>query len=182
MGANNYLPHYSYDDYKQWKGDWELMEGAPVAMSPAPMISHQTIAYAIARELGNSIDDCEKCLVLGEEDYKITDDTVLRPDVVMICDEPNERYITKAPEIIVEVVSKSTAIRDENYKFKIYEAEKVKFYILIYPDDCRAKIYKLKNDRYSKEGDFSHEKYDFDGLTCHAEVNFTSVFKKVRNN
>jgi len=182
MGVNNYLPHYSYDDYKQWKGDWELMEGTPVAMSPAPTISHQTIAYAIARELGNSIDDCEQCLVLGEEDYKITDDTVLRPDVVMICDEPNERYITKAPEIIVEVVSKSTAIRDENYKFKIYEAEKVKFYILIYPDDCRAKIYKLKNDRYSKEGDFSHEKYDFDGLACPAEVNFTSVFKKVRNN
>ena len=76
MGVNNYLPHYSYDDYKQWKGDWELMEGTPVAMSPAPTISHQTIAYAIAREFGNSIDDCEQCLVLGEEDYKITDDTV----------------------------------------------------------------------------------------------------------
>ncbi len=34
MGAlkAEYLPHYTYDDYIQWKGDWELIYGVPYAM------------------------------------------------------------------------------------------------------------------------------------------------------
>ena len=105
MGALDYLKHYTYDDYAQWEGKWELYEGFPVAMSPAPMISHQTMAYAIATQLTNSIDECERCVALGESDYKLSDDTIFRPDVVLICDEPHDAYITKAPEIIVEVIS-----------------------------------------------------------------------------
>jgi len=97
MGVLDYIPHYTYDDYALWEGDWELFEGAPVAMAPAPMVSHQAIAYAFARALGNSVDTCDDCLVLGEADYRLSDDTVFRPDVVLICNEPHDAYITKAP-------------------------------------------------------------------------------------
>jgi len=27
---------YTYEDYKRWKGDWELIEGFPFAMAPLP--------------------------------------------------------------------------------------------------------------------------------------------------
>ena len=54
MGALDYIKHYTYEDYKLWEGKWELYEGYPVAMSPAPMIKHQTIAYAIAARLINA--------------------------------------------------------------------------------------------------------------------------------
>ncbi len=33
--------HYTYDDYKLWKGDWELFDGIAVSMSPAPMRKYQ---------------------------------------------------------------------------------------------------------------------------------------------
>ena len=33
---------------------------------------------------------------------------------------------------------------------EIYEREKVKYYILIYPNDLRAKIYRLKDSKYDK--------------------------------
>ncbi|MEA1916950.1 MAG: Uma2 family endonuclease [Campylobacterota bacterium] len=178
MGAVDYLPHYTYDDYKNWEGKWELYNGLPIAMSPSPMITHQAIAYSLARELGNNINECEKCLVLGEEDWKLSDDTILRPDVVLICNEPNDSYITKAPEIIVEVISKSTAKRDETYKFETYEKEKVKYYIIVYPDDLKAKVYKLKNSKYDKQGDFSKESYSFEETLCKASINFEKVFKR----
>ena len=103
------IEHYTYDDYANWEGEWELINGMPIAMAPAPMIKHQSLASVFIIELGNEIEECENCAVLGEEDWKICDDTVVRPDVVLICDEPSETYITKAPEIIVEVISKSTA-------------------------------------------------------------------------
>ena len=180
MGALDYLPSYTYADYKEWEGKWELYAGFPISMSPSPMINHQAIAYAIARELGNSIEDCDRCLVLGEEDWKIDDSTILKPDVVLICNEPNDSYITKAPEIIVEVISKSTAKRDENYKFEIYEKEKVKYYIIVYPDDLKAKIYKLDGKKYDKQGDFSYESYEFEETLCKTNINFANVFKRFR--
>jgi len=80
MAAPDHLPHYTYDDYKLWEGNWELYEGFPVAMSPAPMIIHQTLAGNIITQLNNGIsEECYKCAALGEADYKLADDTILRP-------------------------------------------------------------------------------------------------------
>ncbi len=174
------IEYYTYDDYKHWEGKWELIAGAPMAMAPSPMISHQAIAGKIISQLDSQIEECERCLVLGEEDWKIDQDTVLKPDVVLICDEPNDAYITKAPQIIVEIISKSTAKRDEKFKFKIYEEEKVLYYIIVYPDDLKAKLYKLKDGKYDKQGDFSKESYEFEDTTCKASLDFERVFRRFR--
>ena len=151
------IGYYTNDDYLIWKGKWELIGGIPIAMAPSPVIKHQAITGKILNELMNSIGDCERCLVLSEEDWKISNDTIVKPDVVLICDEPSDTYITKTPEIAVEVISKSTAKRDEVFKFEIYEREKVLYYIIVYPNDCKAKLYQLINGKYSKQGDFFKE-------------------------
>ncbi len=172
--------NYTYDDYKLWKGNWELLEGIPMAMSPAPMRSHQGLASEIIYNLRKQLDDCAICEVLGEIDYKVSDDTVLRPDVVLTCNEQNEAYLTKAPEIIVEIISKSTAKRDEVYKFDIYQDEKVKYYIIVYPDELKAKVFKLDGKKYDKQGDFTTESYLFSDTTCKVSLDFEKVFKRYR--
>ena len=180
MSAIDYIKHYTYEDYKLWEGTWELYEGFPVAMSPAPLIKHQSLASMIVTQLSNSISECERCLVVGEVDYKLSDDTIFRPDVALICNEPHDAYITKAPEIIVEVISPSTAKNDEGYKFQKYESEKVKYYIIVYPNELYAKVYKLKEGKYDKQGDFSKENYVFEETFCQASVDFDKVFKRFR--
>ena len=131
------IEYYTYDDYKEWEGEWELIEGVAYAMAPAPMKKHQAIASAIIAMLYPQLENCSQCEVLGEIDYKVDDYTTLKPDIVLTCGETNERYLTKAPEIVVEIISKSTARRDEVHKFAIYEKEKVNYYIIVYPDDLR---------------------------------------------
>ena len=174
------IEHYTYDDYKNWDGEWELIDGMPIAMSPAPTKKHQALASTIIAEIYNQLEDCKECEVLGEIDYKISDDTVLKPDIVLTCNETNENYLVKAPEIVVEIISQSTAKKDEKYKFQIYEAEKVKYYILVYPEDLRAKIYKLKESQYDKEGDFTLESYNFSDTTCNITLDFERVFRRFR--
>ena len=174
------VEHYTYEDYKQWKGDWELIDGVPFAMAPAPMRKHQSIASEIIRYFGNEIEECLRCEVLGEVDYKVEEDTILRPDIVLTCDETNDTYLTKAPQIVVEILSKSTAKRDEKYKFDIYEAEKVKYYVLVYPDDLKAKIYKLDGKKYDKQGDFTHESYTFEETLCGVSLDFERVFRRFK--
>ena len=74
--------NYTYEDYARWEGDWELIDGIPVAMSPAPSIEHQSVAGELAFQLRAQLRGCPQCRVLHEVDYKIDEETVVRPDVL----------------------------------------------------------------------------------------------------
>ena len=45
--AAKYRPHYTYEDYCQWEGRWELIEGMPYAMAPAPLPAHQRLGASL---------------------------------------------------------------------------------------------------------------------------------------
>ncbi len=173
------IEYYTYEDYKLWEGDWELIYGQPVAMAPAPVIDHQLLIVSISTQFYYQLEECEECQVLVEEDWKISDDTVVRPDVAIVCGNKNDNYIAKAPEVVVEIVSPSTAKRDEKVKFEIYEKEKVQYYVIVYPEDKKAKIYKLQGSRFEKEGDFFDEIYDFSDITCPVQLDCKRAFKKL---
>jgi len=175
------LLNYTYEDYRNWEGDWELIDGVPLSMAPAPAKIHQSLASEFFYRLKESLDeDCDKCEVLYEIDWKISNDTILRPDIIFTCDDDGTEYLTKAPKIIIEILSPSTAKKDETIKFDIYEEEGVEYYILVYPDDLRAKAYRLTDGKYRKIGDFSKETLEFDGLNCKLFLDFAKVFARFR--
>ena len=178
--AYNYSEHYSYEDYKVWEGDWELIEGQPFAMAPAPVKKHQALNAFITAELVGLFGECDDCEVLIEADYKVKEDTILRPDIAVVCKDENQDYIAKAPTIIVEILSPNTAKRDETIKFKIYEFEKVHYYILVYPKELKAKVFKHNAQGYSKEGDFFDESYTLEVQTHKGSLDFQKIFKKFK--
>ena len=124
------IEYYTYQDYKKWEGRWELIDGIPLAMAPASLPTHQFIANQISFQLNKQLDKCIDCSVLGEVDYKINEETILRPNVVFTCEKLNKPFIV-TPELIFEIVSPSSARRDEKFKFEIYEKEKIKYYVFI---------------------------------------------------
>ena len=120
------LPCYTYTDYAQWEGRWELVEGVAYAMSPSPTFAHQRVAGFIAQLLNEALDDCPDCQPVLDFDWKINQSTVVCPDNLVICHEPeNQNYLTRAPALIFEILSPSTASKDESIKFRLYEAEGV---------------------------------------------------------
>ncbi|MFP4062105.1 MAG: Uma2 family endonuclease [Halochromatium sp.] len=151
------VEHYRIADYRRWEGDWELIQGIPLAMAPSPGIEHQRVARRLLRELDASLDDCPRCEALHEIDVEFSDDTVTRPDVLIICFEPDGDRITRTPALIAEVVSPKTARRDEQTKFQLYREEGVGYYMLLYPSQAKAKIYRLVEGEYRKVGDFQRE-------------------------
>jgi len=173
--------NYTYDDYLNWEGEWELIDGYPVSMAPAPVKKHQQLSGEMFMALNKTMgEECPECEVLYEIDWKISDETLLRPDIILACEDEHEAYLTKAPKLIVEILSPSTAKKDETVKFDIYEAEGVQYYILVYPDDLKAKVYSLRDGKYIKVGDYTHEVLEFDDLECSMSVDFEKVFKKFR--
>lgn len=174
------LPAYTYDDYREWEGDWELIAGIPYAMGPAPAKKHQMLMLEIGRELLSSLGDCPVCDVLIDEDWKLDASTVLKPDVSIVCGDENPSYISKTPEVIFEVISPSTVKRDEGLKFRIYQEEGVKYYIMVYPDDLIAKIYELDNGILTIRSICDTESYSFTEIDCPFEFVFSSVFRRFR--
>ncbi|MEA1955118.1 MAG: Uma2 family endonuclease [Campylobacterota bacterium] len=172
-----YSERYTKDDYNLWEGDWELVYGDAYAMAPSPMFNHQFINGKIYRQLDEKLDNCPSCYAVFETDVEFYEDTIVRPDSMVICYEPQER-LNKAPELIFEVISKSTAKRDEILKFDLYQKEGVKYYVLIYPNGKKAKVYKLQDAHYVKEGDFTDETYTFELNKCSIKFDFSFIWRR----
>jgi Uma2 family endonuclease len=144
---------YSYNDYKLWEGNWELINGYPYAMSPSPKRSHQSFSGKFSRQLGNILEQeqliCD-CEVYYELDWIVNENTVVRPDCMVVCGEFKEDFLTFPPQLILEISSHTTRLRDRNTKFNIYEMYGVKYYIIADCDKKTLEIFELTDNKYKQ--------------------------------
>ena len=168
---------YTISDWEQWEGDWELIGGRPYAMSPSPTTMHQYLATQILVNLQLQLNECPyPCYVFAELDWIISNDTIVRPDIMVVCDQDLGQKVTKAPELIFEIVSNQRARIDEIIKLNLYAQEGVDYYVLVYPDFKKARIYRLQDGVYKKAGDFVAEEFRFDGLKCSISLDFAKIW------
>ncbi len=170
------LPHYTYDDYVQWEGKWEVIEGVPYAMSPAPVPRHQIVAGSLHALFWNELRSCKKCEVSQPLDYLVEDDTILQPDMLIICKPITKKYLDFPPVLVAEILSPSTALKDRHSKYSIYESQGIQYYIIIDPDKNEAEVYALMEGKYQlmKQGkDFS---FNFNLDECSAAIDFTQIW------
>lgn len=150
-GAYKLLPHYTYNEWKLWEGKWELIDGIPYAMSPSPLPRHQRVSAEMIYEFSAALkkSNCIQCKVYDPIDYRITDDTILIPDILIVCDEIKKPYLDFAPALVAEILSPSTALKDRNTKYQLYEQQQVKYYLIIDTDTREIEIYELKDHKYT---------------------------------
>jgi len=149
MKAFDYIPLYTYQDYLLWEGDWELINGHPHAMSPS-IRKHQFICGMLGAQLHELLGkkQVENCSFYYKLDWIVNENTVVRPDVMIVCGEFKDDFLRFPPTLIVEVLSASTSMKDKNIKYKLYEEQKVKYYILANPDTQTCDIFELQNGIY----------------------------------
>ncbi len=172
-----FLPNYTYEEYKLWEGEWELIDGIAYAMSPAPTVTHQEINLNIGSLIKRALKGCKHCKALPEVDWKIDNDTVVQPDTLVVCNlKERGAYLSQTPEIIFEVLSPSTKKKDRNLKYHLYASEGVKYYIMVDPAGMFAEVYKLDGTIYRLEGEYKNESYTFDTEACSFSISFEEVF------
>lgn len=172
------LPHYTYSDYCEWEGRWEVIGGVPFAMSPAPTGKHQRVSQRIAFVLEGKLENCKRCRAYLPVDWRISDDTIVQPDNLVICDEmPWDKVLDTTPSIIFEVISRSSAHKDRVIKYELYEKAGVTYYCLVYPDTEIVQLFELKNGRYEKCGEFKNASFGFKIADCEFVFEFGRIWK-----
>lgn len=174
------IPGYSYDDYKKWEGSWELIDGLAYAMVPAPHPKHQRIVAKIWQELDKHLicanQNCEA--YISPVDWKVDEHTVVQPDVAIFCEAVTHPYFSQTPLLVVEVLSKATALKDVTTKMKLYEREGVGFYIIIDPNNEQGNIFKWVDGKYERAKQVRKEEtvpFVFSDA-CHTQVDFSTLF------
>jgi len=153
-------PHYTYKDYKTWGDDirCELWYGEPVMMSPAPRRRHQKLLLDLALQIKNFLEGKPSQVYLApldvflpEADESLDDcDLVVQPDIMVVCDQNKliDEGIRGAPDFIIEILSPTTAMRDQSDKKLIYESKGVREYWIANPNTLEVFRYVLQNGRY----------------------------------
>jgi len=169
----DFTKQYTYADYIKWrfKERVELIKGWIYKMSPAPSSSHQKISFRISNILFNKIEN--KCEIypapfdvrlfknIGKSDEIVT---VVQPDICIICDKTkiDKKGCLGAPDMIVEILSPSTAKKDYNEKFYLYQENLIKEYWIVNPDAKSIEVFTLdKKNKYQSVGIYS----EYDGFT-----------------
>lgn len=182
---------FTYADLRSWPDDerWELIEGEAFAMT-GPSWQHQLVCGNLLTQLNLRFQG-KGCLVfpapfdvrlpeLDEHDDLV--ETVVQPDLVVVCDKAklDARGCRGAPELVVEILSPSTAARDHVIKRALYERHGVREYWLVHPLDRILMIYRRdESGRFVQaepvEAAGKHTSPSFEAL----EIDWDAVFADV---
>ncbi len=112
-------------------------------------------------------------MLFSELDWKINEETVVRPDFMVICGQVGEIVLEFPPVLIIEVLSPSNLKTYRVIKFDLYRENGVKYYLMV---DClkdQVEVYELI-DNYYKQVEKS--KFILD-KTCEIEFDFDKIWK-----
>ncbi len=175
---------YTYEDYLETPDDkrYELIKGELI-MTPAPKPYHQWISENIQFELGKFVRQKKMGKVFDSPcDVYFDNENVLQPDILFIAKERlgiiGEKNIHGAPDLVIEILSESTAYRDLVQKKKIYAKFGVKEYWIVDPGEKNVELHVLKEELFELAGRFSENEIFqsvlLDGFTMNLEDIFTS--------
>ncbi len=155
---------WTYEDYKRLPDDGRRYEliGGVLYVTAAPTFDHQ---YTVTRLLVN-LDDfvIERqlgiVLVAPFEVHLPNVAYPVQPDVLFVASErvpqPGATSLSSAPDLIIEVLSPSTARTDRLVKFGAYERAGVREYWLVDPRTHSVEVYSLSQDgTYEMAGQYT---------------------------
>jgi Uma2 family endonuclease len=144
---------WTVDDFLAWEAGqperYEFVDGV-LRMMVGASVAHTVIKDNIAAALRERLRG-GPCRALSQGPKVVTESAVLYPDVTVTCTplEPAEDRV-RAPTVIVEVLSRSTADYDRGAKGVIYrDMPSLQHYLLVAQDRRRVELYSRMGEDWS---------------------------------
>lgn len=134
--------------------------GGKKFMAPAPNPTHGGVIMRLGMIIGSYLDANDGGYVLGDNtDVHFPDGTLLKPDLSIVTEKNSAiidwgRGINGVPDMVVEVLSKSTKKKDVTIKKDLYEAQGVREYWIVDPWARSVAVYLLRDGKYFLDEDY----------------------------
>ncbi len=180
----------SYADYLTWPEDerWEIIDGTAY-LQGAPLRIHQEISGELYTRFHNYLSGktCRVyhapfCVRLDAEKREEDIKNVVEPDITIVCNLSilDDRGCNGVPDMIIEIISPSSAKKDRVEKFNKYEKAGVKEYWIVEPDEQIVSVFTLQaNGRYGRPDMFTNEDKINVAIFPDLEIDLTTVFRAV---
>lgn len=124
--------------------------------TPAPSTSHQTVSKRLLYQLYTQIELAGLGLVFDAPvDVQLTEHDIVQPDLVVVLAGRTQMIaptkINGVPDLVVEILSASTAANDTTLKKQLYERTGVAEYWIADPDNQRLERFRLVDGVYRLE-------------------------------
>jgi len=145
----------TYADYVTLPDDrrrYEILDGE-LAVSPSPTSRHQLVSHNLDVALSNWV----RAHGLGRMwaaplDLILADTVVTQPDLIYVSKSRSaivsRRGLDAAPDLVIEILSDSTAARDRGVKMRIYARHGIPRYWIVDPDARTLEVYSLRDGAY----------------------------------
>ena len=171
----------TYADYLDAPGDerYELIDGGLIVVG-SPNIAHQTASMGLSLAVGGFVRERGLGQVFhAPTDVILTDTDVVQPDLVFVSNE-REAIVTPAnirgaPDLVVEILSPSTASLDRTTKRDLYARHGVEEYWIVDPSAQTVAVMLLRNGRFEVVGEYGRE----DALTSPTLPGLTISLDKI---
>ena len=133
----------------QFDNPYEILDGKMYMMA-SPSLNHTRIVMNIAQIFSAYLRGKPCSVFIDSVDVNFNENNMAIPDLTIVCDKTKLKPdgIYGAPDLIVEVLSPSTAKNDKGYKKDLYEEHGVKEYWIIDPDAKSIDVYLLRDGTY----------------------------------
>lgn len=134
----------------------ELIAGE-VVVKPTPNLPHQRLVFRTAHYLQMLVQ--MGYIYVAPVDVVFDNENVLQPDVFWVapdsqCEPMDDRFFHGSPDLVIEILSPTTARRDRDIKFVLYEKYGAREYWLVDPDARFVEVYRRQADRLVRLGFF----------------------------
>ncbi|WP_420490395.1 Uma2 family endonuclease [Neobacillus niacini] len=189
--ADQHQKIITYKEYASWDEDkrCEVLDGKIISMAPTPQPSHQEISMQISIEIGSYLRGkvCRAfaapidVFLFEDTRHKWIDENVRNwviPDFIVVCDPDKikRNKILGAPDLVVEIISSSSAKIDRIDKRLAYQRAGVKEYWIIDPANQLVEVYQLRNHSLELQNVYKRE----DTIPVHVlnslEIDLTVIF------
>lgn len=148
---------YQEDDIRE-----ELIGGEIVAMSPNQTVNHHYISDQIFAIFNHHLRG-RKCTAFSDGvDLYLGDKDRFIPDMMVVCDPNKIKWngIYGAPDLVVEILSPSTAKRDRGVKLQAYQKYGVREYWIVIPNTRSIEQYLLEGGVFTLHGIYTYYRGD----------------------
>lgn len=159
---------------------WERIDGEIYDMTPPPSSQHQAIVGSLSGEFYTNLKG-KQCKAYPAPFGVWLDDGIdnyVEPDITVVCDPSKiqPKGCVGVPDLVVEVLSPSTALKDKRVKLRTYRLSGIREYWIVDPTNQIVEVYKISENPFAEPQVYGKDETVKVGIFEDMNINLRDIF------